>query len=93
MPTEEQVISVLKEIIDPHTNVNLYDMGLISDISVSDDSISVTFRPTSPFCPLGVHFALNIKRRLEELDGAGKISVNVVGHAQQDAINQELSGS
>ena len=93
MPTEEQVISVLKEIIDPHTNMNLYDMGLISDISVSDDSISVTFRPTSPFCPLGVHFALNIKRRLEELDGAGKISVSVVGHAQQDAINQELSGS
>ena len=93
MPTEEQVISVLKEIVDPHTNMNIYDMGLISKISVSDDSISLTFRPTSPFCPLGIHLALNIKRRLMELNGAGKISVNVEGHAHEDAINQELSGS
>ena len=93
MPTEEQVISVLKEIIDPHTNMSIYDMGLVSDLVVSEDSISLTFRPTSPFCPLGVHFAMNIKRRLKGLNNASRIEVNVVGHAHQDAINLELSGS
>ena len=93
MPTEDRVISVLKEIIDPHTNMNIYDMGLISDLSVSDGTISLTFRPTSPFCPLGIHFAMNIKRRLEGLDGANSISVSVVGHVHEDAINEELSSS
>ena len=93
MPTEEQVISVLREIIDPHTNMSIYDMGLISDLAVSKGSISLTFRPTSPFCPLGVHLALNIKRRLEGLNNADKIEVNVAGHVHQEAINLELSGS
>lgn len=91
MVTEDQVISILREIIDPHTNTSIYDMGLISDVVVSDDGVSLTFRPTSPFCPLGIQFAMNIKRRLIQLDGVDKAEVTVVGHIQEEYINQELS--
>ena len=91
MATEDQVISILREIIDPHTNMSIYDMGLISDVVVSDDGVSLTFRPTSPFCPLGIQFAMNIKRRLIQLDGVDKAEVTVVGHIQEEYINQELS--
>ena len=90
MPTEEQVVEALKGIIDPHTNINVYDMGLISDIAVGDDSVSLTFRPTSPFCPLGVHLALNIKRRLKEIADTKSANVKVVGHIQEKEINAEL---
>ena len=93
MPNEDQIISVLKEIIDPHTNMSIYEMGLISDLIVSDGSVSLTFRPTSPFCPLGIHLAMNIKRRVAELDGVEKAVITVVGHMQEDAINDELSAS
>jgi metal-sulfur cluster biosynthetic enzyme len=90
MPTEDQVIAALKEIIDPHTNMSVYDMGLISDIRSDDDSVGLTFRPTSQFCPLGVHLALNIKRRLTGLDGVRKADVKIVGHVEADMINALL---
>lgn len=91
MPTEDQVAKVLKEIIDPHTGMSIYDMGLISNISISDDRVGLTFRPTSPFCPLGIHFAMNIKRRLSALQGVKKVDLAVVGHIHEDMINREVS--
>lgn len=91
MPTEEQVVDALKEIVDPHANMNIYDMGLISDIKVSKDAVSLTFRPTSPFCPLGVHLATNIKRQLLSIKKMKNADVTIVGHVQADMINQVLA--
>lgn len=93
MPTEQEVISVLKEIIDPHSNISVYDMGLIHDLEVTRTEVRLTFRPTSPFCPLGIHLALNIKRRLKDLKGTKKVDVRVMGHVQEDMINKQLAAS
>ncbi len=90
MPTEQEVISALKQIVDPHTEVNVYDMGLISELKVGKDSVSLTFRPTSPFCPLGVQLAHNIKRRLKDIKGTSKADVKVIGHVQEETINKSL---
>jgi len=48
-------INKLKKIIDPHTGVNIIDMGLVKDVKVHKDSVALVFVPTSPFCPL-VHY-------------------------------------
>jgi len=93
MPTEEQVVEALKEIIDPHTNMSVYDMGLIPGINVTGDEVSLIFKPTSPFCPLGVHLALNIKRRLIRIEGTQKADVKIVGHNQEEIINRELEAA
>ena len=93
MPTEQEVISTLREIVDPHTNMNVYDMGLISELKVSDKVVSLTFRPTSPFCPLGVQLAVNIKRRLKDLKGTERADVKVIGHVQEANINKVLAGT
>lgn len=90
MPTEKEVVSALREIIDPHTNASVYDMGLISEIEVTKNSVSLTFRPTSPFCPLGVQLAQNIKRRLMDIRGTRKADVKIVGHVMEDQINKSL---
>ena len=92
MPTEKQVVEALREIVDPHSNINVYDMGLISDIKVAKDRVSLTFRPTSSFCPLGVQLSTNIKRRMLGLKGVKKADVKVVGHVQADGINEVLKG-
>jgi metal-sulfur cluster biosynthetic enzyme len=91
MPTEREVISILKQIEDPHTDLNVYDMGLISDIRVAKTSISITYRPTSPFCPLCSQLALTMKRRLEQLKGVKKATVKVVGHVHEEQINKVLA--
>ncbi len=51
MASESEVIEKMKGIIDPHT--------------ASD--VSLTFMPSSPFCPLGVQLAVAIKKGLKEI--------------------------
>jgi metal-sulfur cluster biosynthetic enzyme len=90
MPTQKEVIKSLREIIDPHSNISVYDMGLISELKVTKSSVSLVFRPTSPFCPLGLQLAMNIKRRLLDLKGVKKADVVIVGHVQETHINEAL---
>lgn len=91
MAKEEEVISKLRGIIDPHTNISVYDMGLISELKVSKEAVSLTFRPTSPFCPLGVQLAHNIKRSVMSIKGIKKVDVKVIGHVQEQMINKSLA--
>lgn len=92
MASEKDVISSLKEVIDPHTNISVYEMGLISELKITKSSVSLTFRPTSPFCPLGMQLAQSIKRRLESLKGVSRANVTVIGHVHEDRINTFLKG-
>jgi metal-sulfur cluster biosynthetic enzyme len=91
MDKKELVIEVLRGVLDPHTGVSVYDMGLISDLVVRDDSVDLTFMPTSPFCPVGVELAKAIRDNIMTIDGMKICSVKVVGHIRAEQINQELS--
>ena len=53
--------------------------------------MSLTFRPTSPFCPLGVQLAMNIKRILKGMKGTQRADVKVIGHVQEQMINKALA--
>lgn len=79
MATENEVIQKLKGIIDPHTAISVYDMGLISELKVGENSVSLTFTPSSPFCPLGVQLAMAVKRSLKEVKGVEKAEITVRG--------------
>jgi len=93
MPTKEEVKEGLKNVVDPHTGTDVYDMGLISDLEIEDNSVSLTFTPTSPFCPMGVQLAVQIKKNLSQIDGleADKVDITVEGHMQSEEINKKLA--
>lgn len=91
MDRKEIVIQVLQGVLDPHTGVSVYDMGLISDIVVSGGSVSLTFMPTSPFCPVGVELARAIKDQVMAVEGVTSCTVKVVGHIRADEINQQVN--
>ena len=48
MATEEEVIKKLKGVVDPHTGDNVYDMGMIPELKVKEDTVDLTFTPTTP---------------------------------------------
>lgn len=93
MPTKEEVVEELKNVVDPHTGTDVYDMGLISDLEINDGSVSLTFTPTSPFCPMGVQLAVQIKKNLSQIEGleSDNINITVEGHMQSDQINEKLA--
>jgi len=91
MDKKEIVIETLRGVLDPHTGVSVYDMGLISDLVVTESSVSLTFMPTSPFCPVGVQLATAIRDHVLSIDGMTRCDVKVVGHIRADEINQALN--
>ncbi len=93
MPEKKEVIERLKGVMDPETGTDVYTMGLISDLDVKEDSVSLTFIPTSPFCPLGVQLAVNIKKSLVGLDEMTDedINITVEGHLNSEEINEKLA--
>jgi FeS assembly SUF system protein len=50
---ESRIGTVLRSIFDPEIPVNIYDLGLIYEISVDDDYIAhITMTLTAPNCPM-----------------------------------------
>ena len=50
--TKDNVIEVLRTIYDPEIPVNIWDLGLIYDISISDSDVCIKMTFTSPTCPM-----------------------------------------
>ena len=49
---EKDIVEALKKVHDPEIPVNIYDLGLIYDISIDDDGMTdITMTFTSPNCP------------------------------------------
>jgi metal-sulfur cluster biosynthetic enzyme len=90
MDRKDFVVEALRSVLDPHTGVSVYDMGLISELVVGGDSVSLTFMPTSPFCPVGVELAMAIRDQVLTVEGISKCDVKVVGHIRADEINRAL---
>ena len=91
MDRKDEVVEMLRSVLDPHTGVSVYDMGLISEIVVSNDTVSLTFMPTSPFCPVGVELAKSIRDHIMSIGGMKSCNVKVVGHIRADQINEALN--
>jgi len=90
-PLHDKAIEALKVVIDPHTGLSVWDMGLIHDMEFDEGIVSLTFIPTSPFCPLGIQLAISIKKELVKMEGITKVNVTIEGHMNAREINEMLT--
>lgn len=90
MTLEEEVNSRLRTVIDPETGMDVVSMGLIDDVKIEDGEVALVFRPSSPFCPLGIQLAFMIRDALKSIDGVLKVDIKVVDHLQSEMINEML---
>lgn len=75
----EQVIGVLRAIFDPELPVNIYDLGLIYDIVISDrNDVAVRMTLTSPNCPVAESLPRLVKTKIAEVPGVSSADVQVV---------------
>ncbi len=89
--TQEQVIEKLRQVMDPHTGSNVYDMGLVSDILIEPDRLTLKFSLTSNFCPIGMQLGLALKRKLRELP-IEKIDVKIDNYLRAAELENMLAG-
>ena len=79
LPTKEQIIEVLKPIQDPEIRLGVVDLGLIYDVSISDDGVvRVKMTLTTPACPYGEMLLAMVHREVEQLEGVTKVEVVLV---------------
>ncbi|MBO6609445.1 SUF system Fe-S cluster assembly protein [Altererythrobacter sp.] len=75
----DAVISALKEIYDPEIPVNIYDLGLIYGVEISDEADAlVTMTLTTPHCPVAETMPGEVELRAASVPGIRDAEVALV---------------
>lgn len=72
---KNDVIDALKKIYDPEIPVNIWDMGLIYDIIISESDVVIKMTFTSPTCPMMEELLQQVKDAAQQV--ADKLPVRV----------------
>lgn len=75
----DAIIAALREIYDPEIPVNIYDLGLIYGVDVTDGGHAVvTMTLTTPHCPVAESMPAEVELRVGTVPGVGHAEVNLV---------------
>ncbi len=75
----DQVIKTISAIYDPEIPVNIYDLGLIYDVEISDDfDVSIEMTLTSPNCPVAESLPAEVEEKVLAISKITSCKVNIV---------------
>ena len=76
---QAEIVEVLKSIYDPEIPVDIYELGLIYDVSVSGDGdATITMTLTTPHCPVAESMPGEVELRVLSVPGVRDAVVNLV---------------
>ncbi len=80
---EDKVREALKQVIDPELFVNIVDLGLIYDVTISDadegkSNVDVQMTMTSPACPAGPQLLGQSKSAVSNMEGVAAVDIRLV---------------
>lgn len=53
LPSEDDVLEAMKDVVDPELMVNVVDLGLVYGVTIDDEAnVTIDMTLTSPTCPL-----------------------------------------
>jgi len=78
MITRDQVIDVLKTCYDPEIPVNIWDLGLVYDITTVDGVVDIKMTLTAMGCAMGPQIVSEIQNKMLTVDGAEDCKVEMV---------------
>jgi FeS assembly SUF system protein len=85
LPAEElarltdDIIAALKTVYDPEIPSDIYELGLVYKIDVSDDRVvTVDMTLTTPNCPSAQELPMMVENAVASVGGVGEVKVNIV---------------
>jgi len=76
---ENKVIEALKKVFDPEIPVNIYDLGLIYDLKISEDhDVTIRMTLTAPNCPVAEDMPNIVREAVKSVDSVREVSVDIV---------------
>lgn len=76
---EDMIIAALKEIYDPEIPVDIFELGLIYEVKIKQDGkVDIDMTLTSPNCPVAESLPVDVKNKVELVEGVEEATVNIV---------------
>ncbi len=76
--TVDRIIEALRGCYDPEIPVNIVDLGLVYNVSLTDGKVHVKMTLTAPGCPAQTYLSAQVKGEIERLPGVKSAEVEVV---------------
>ncbi|MGL6038936.1 MAG: SUF system Fe-S cluster assembly protein [Soonwooa sp.] len=74
----DNIIRELKTIFDPEIPVDIYELGLVYDVQISDDGdVVVVMTLTSPNCPVAESLPMEVEEKVKSVDGVNSAKINL----------------
>ena len=75
----EEVVEVICEIYDPEIPVDIYELGLIYELNISEDgSVNIQMTLTAPGCPVAGVLPQQVADAAASVAGTGEVEVYLV---------------
>ncbi len=79
MQLKDKVIAEIKKIYDPEIPVNIYELGLIYDITVDDkNNVKIDMTLTTPNCPVAESLPNEVKNSVKEIKEVKEVDLKLV---------------
>jgi len=79
MEIKEKIIQEIKKIYDPELPVNIYELGLIYDITIENEKFAkIKMTLTTPNCPVAESLPKEVKEGAMQVDGIEDAYVQLV---------------
>ena len=87
MTKKDQIIEEIRKIYDPELPVNIYELGLIYDLSILDSkdgkkSVTIMMTLTAPGCGMGPVIADEVERKVGAINNVQSVKVELVWEPQ-----------
>lgn len=75
----DAIITALKGVFDPEIPVNIYDLGLIYNVTINEDHhVDVQMTLTTPGCPVAQTFPGTVEQAVNQVEGVKDCTVELV---------------
>jgi FeS assembly SUF system protein len=76
---KERIVEALKSVYDPEIPVDIYELGLIYDIQISEDAdVTIVMTLTTPHCPVAESLPNEVELRALSVPGVRDAEVKLV---------------
>ena len=74
----EEIIRILKTVYDPEIPVDIYELGLIYDVQISDEAdVKIIMTLTSPNCPVAESLPQEVKDKTAEVENVKSVDLEL----------------
>jgi len=74
----EEIIRILKTVYDPEIPVDIYELGLIYDVQISEEAnVKIIMTLTTPNCPVAETLPQEVKDKVKAVENVNEVDLEL----------------